>query len=87
MEFRTYFVYFHTFSNKFKVQRTPTEFGVPVPRLACDHALSLYRCNLFPGGWHDTIFSQITAKKAESGLVSLFLSFFLPFFIYFASPN
>ena len=30
MEFRTYFVYFHTFSYKFKVQRTPTEFGLPV---------------------------------------------------------
>ena len=30
MEFRTYFVYFHTFSSKFKVQRTPTEFGPPV---------------------------------------------------------
>ena len=30
LEFRTYFVYFHTFSNKFKVQRTPTEFGLPV---------------------------------------------------------
>ena len=29
-EFRTYFVYFHTFSYKFKVQRTPTEFGPPV---------------------------------------------------------
>ena len=30
MKFRTYFVYFHTFSYKFKVQRTPTEFGLPV---------------------------------------------------------
>ena len=30
MEFRTYFVYFHTISYKFKVQRTPTEFGPPV---------------------------------------------------------
>ena len=30
MEFRTYFVYFHTFSYKFKVQRTPTEFGLTV---------------------------------------------------------
>ena len=28
--FKTYFVYFHTFSCKFKVQRTPTEFGLPV---------------------------------------------------------
>ena len=28
--FKTYFVYFHTFSYKFKVQRTPTEFGLPV---------------------------------------------------------
>ena len=25
-----YFVYFRTFSYKFKVQRTPTEFGLPV---------------------------------------------------------
>ena len=25
-----YFVYFHTFSYKFKVQRTPTEFWLPV---------------------------------------------------------
>ena len=32
MEFRTYFLYFHTFSYKFKVQRTPTEFGPPVTR-------------------------------------------------------
>ena len=30
MEFRTYFKHFHTFSYKFKVQRTPTEFGPPV---------------------------------------------------------
>ena len=30
MEFRTYFVYFHTFSYKFKAQRTPKEFGLPV---------------------------------------------------------
>ena len=30
MEVRTYFVYFHTFPQKFKVQRTPTEFGLPV---------------------------------------------------------
>ena len=30
MEFRTYFIHFHTFSYKFKVQRTPTEFGPPV---------------------------------------------------------
>ena len=25
-----YFVYFNTFFYKFKVQRTPTEFGLPV---------------------------------------------------------
>ena len=30
MEFRTHFVYFHTLSYKLKVQRTPTEFGLPV---------------------------------------------------------
>jgi len=30
MEFRTYFIYFHTFPYKFKVQQTPTEFGPPV---------------------------------------------------------
>ena len=33
--------------------------------LACDHALSLCLCNLFPGGGHDTILSQITCKKAR----------------------
>ena len=35
--FKTYFVYFHTFSYKFKVLRTPTEFGLPVSyrRLEC----------------------------------------------------
>ena len=30
MEFWTNFVYFHIFSYKFKVQRTPTAFGLPV---------------------------------------------------------
>ena len=30
IEFRTYFVYFYTFSYKFKVQRTHTELGLPV---------------------------------------------------------
>ena len=30
MEFTTHFVYFHTFSYKFKVSRTPTEPGWPV---------------------------------------------------------
>ena len=30
MEFSTYFVYFPTFSYKFKVQQTPSEFGLPV---------------------------------------------------------
>ena len=30
MEFRTYFINFHAFSYKFKVQPTPTEFGPPV---------------------------------------------------------
>ena len=30
MKFRKYFVHFHTFSWKFKVQRTPTEFGLAV---------------------------------------------------------
>ena len=28
--FKTYFVYFHTLSYKFKVRRTPTEFGLHV---------------------------------------------------------
>ena len=28
-----YFVYFHKFSYKFKVQRAPTEFGLPVKEL------------------------------------------------------
>ena len=32
--------------------------------VACDHALCLYLCNLFLGGGHDTILSQITCKKA-----------------------
>ena len=44
--------------------------------IACDHALSLYFCNLFSGGGHDTFLSQITCKKktkqnkTESGLFS-----------------
>ena len=33
--------------------------------VACDHALSLYVCNLFSGGGHDTFLSQITCKKAR----------------------
>ena len=33
--------------------------------LACDHALSLYLCNLFSGRGHDTFLSQITCKKAR----------------------
>ena len=33
--------------------------------IACDHALSLYLCNLFSGGGHDTFLSQITCKKAR----------------------
>ena len=48
MEFKTYFVYFHTFSCKLKVQRTPTEFGVPVVHIFSerkfDHVLLL--CNI-----------------------------------------
>ena len=32
--------------------------------IACDHALYLYLCNLFLGGGHDRILSQITCKKA-----------------------
>ena len=35
LEFKTYFVYFHTFSYKFKVQRTPTEFRLPVALPTC----------------------------------------------------
>ena len=41
--------------------------------IACDHALSLYLCNLFSGGGYDTFLSQITCKKkkkTESGLFS-----------------
>ena len=30
-----------------------------------DHAVSIYLCNLFSGGGHDTILSQITCKKAR----------------------
>ena len=33
--------------------------------LTYDHALSLYLCNLFSEGGHDTILSQITCKKAR----------------------
>ena len=33
--------------------------------VACDHALSLYLCNLFSGRGHDTFLSQITCKKAR----------------------
>ena len=33
--------------------------------IACDHALSLYLCNLFSGGGHDTFLLQITCKKAR----------------------
>ena len=36
-----------------------------LPRIACDHALSLYLCTLFSGGGHDTFLSQITCKKAR----------------------
>ena len=32
---------------------------------AGDYALSLYLCNLFSEGGHDTFFSQITCKKAR----------------------
>ena len=39
MEFRTYFVHFHTFSYKFKVQRTHTELGLPVQTHALTGAL------------------------------------------------
>ena len=34
-------------------------------KLACDHAFSLYLCNLCSGGGHDTFLSQITCKKAR----------------------
>ena len=40
--------------------------------VTCDHALSLYLCNLFSGGGHDTILSQITCKKSQN------LNFILP---------
>ena len=33
--------------------------------VTCDHVLSLYLCNLFSGGGHDTFLSQITCKKAR----------------------
>ena len=33
--------------------------------VACDDALSLYLCNLFSGGGHDTFLLQITCKKAR----------------------
>ena len=34
-------------------------------KLACDHTLSLYLCNLFSGGGHDTILAQIKCKTAR----------------------
>ena len=55
-----YLVCFHIFSYKFKVQRTPTEFELPV---TCDHALSLYLCNLFLGGGR--YFFPSRAKEAK----------------------
>ena len=40
MEFMTYFVYFHTFSYKFKVQRTPTASGLPVIKVIVDRPIN-----------------------------------------------
>ena len=37
--------------------------------IACDHALSLYLCNLFSGGGYDTFLSQITCKKKEKNRI------------------
>ena len=34
-------------------------------KLPRNHSLSLYHCNLFSGGGHDTILSQITCEKAR----------------------
>ena len=39
MEFRTYFAYFHTFSYKIKVLRTPSEAGRPVLKEAYSRQL------------------------------------------------
>ena len=33
--------------------------------VTCDHALSLYLCNLCSGGGHDTFLLQITCRKAR----------------------
>ena len=38
-----YFVYFHTFSYKFKVQRTPTEFGSAVSK--CNGFTVCFTCS------------------------------------------
>ena len=45
--------------------------------IACDHALSLYFCNLFSGGGHDTFLSQITCKKKKQNKTKQNLDFFL----------
>ena len=41
--------------------------------IACDHALSLYLCNLFSGGGYDTFLSQITRKKKKKQNLDFFL--------------
>ena len=39
--------------------------ALSVELLAYDHALSLYLCNLFSVGGHDTFLLRITCKKAR----------------------
>ena len=80
MEFRTYFVYFYTFSYKFKVQRTHTELGLPVQTHAPTGALFSLRAkrprivDVF-GPWEPTLIQ----RWREKGMVVFF-----SFFIYFA---
>ena len=76
LRFWLYFVAVHCKNKKknfvVKIQRKGNslctwEFGVVIVKfgLTCDHALSLYLCNLFSGGGHATFLLQITCKKAR----------------------
>ena len=73
MEFGTYFVYFYTFSYKFKVQRTHTELGLPVQTHAPTGALFSLRAlrprivDVF-GPWEPTLIQ----RWREKGMVVFF---------------
>ena len=80
MEFRTYFVYFYTFSYKFKVQRTHTELGLPVQTHAPTGALfSLRAKEAALCGRFRTLGTNTHSKMAGEGH-----GCFFSFFIYFA---